>query len=100
MSSRKRTKSRSRSPAPIPIVRSSGRFDSLVDIRKGAIFFPYLHRRVEGRALGAVGPVADLELARTARQVSVTQCWPREVLIVSSFPMVDLSLSLSGVIRV
>ena len=80
MSSRQRTKSRS--PSPAPIVRPSGRFDALVDMgnpMKGAVLFPYLRRRVEGRALGGVGPVADLEVARTTREVSVIRRWPREV---------------------
>jgi hypothetical protein len=41
----------------------SGRFDALVDMgnpMKGVMLFPYLHRRVEGRALRAMAPAATL----------------------------------------
>ena len=67
---------------PTSLVSPSGRFDALVDMgnpMKGIILFPYLRRRVEGRALGAVGPIAVLELSRTAREAVMPRRWPREV---------------------
>ncbi len=68
-------------PAPAPLARS-GRFDTLVDMgnpMKGINLFPYLRRRVEGRALGALGPAAALELSRTVREAATPRRWPREV---------------------
>jgi hypothetical protein len=67
-------------PAPIPT--PSGRFDALVDMgnsMKGVILFPYLQRRVEGRALCAMAPAASLELCRTVAEAVVPRRWPREV---------------------
>ncbi len=58
------------------------RFDALVDMgnpMKGINLFPYLRRRVEGRALGALGPAAVLELSRTVREAALPRRWPREV---------------------
>ena len=60
----------------------SGRFDALVDMgnpMKGINLFPYLRRRVEGRALGALGPAVVLELSRTVREAARPQRWLREV---------------------
>jgi hypothetical protein len=68
--------------APAPLARPSGRFDALVDMgnpMKGINLFPYLRRRVEGRALAAIGPDAVLELPRTVRELAVPRRWPREV---------------------
>jgi hypothetical protein len=73
--------------APTPLARPSGRFDALVDMgnpMKGINLFPYLRRRVEGRALGAIGPTAVLELSRTVREAALPRRWPREVLHVFS----------------
>ncbi len=64
------------------LTRPSGRFDALVDMgnpMKGIHLFPYLRRRVEGRALGALGPAAVLELSRTVREAALPRRWPREV---------------------
>jgi hypothetical protein len=74
----------SRAPvaAPASLARPSGRFDALVDMgnpMKGINLFPYLRRRVEGRALGAMGPDAVLELSRTVREAAMPRRWPREV---------------------
>ncbi len=73
-------------PAPVPaaaaIARPSGRFDALVDMgnpMKGVNLFPFLRRRVEGRALGAIGPAAVLELSWTVREAVMPRRWPREV---------------------
>jgi hypothetical protein len=69
-------------PAAAPLARPSGRFDALVDMgnpMKGINLFPYLRRRVEGRALGALGPAAVLELSRTVREAAMPRRWPREV---------------------
>jgi hypothetical protein len=74
--------------ATTPIARPSGRFDALVDMgnpMKGINLFPYLRRRVEGRALGALGPTRDLELSRTAREAAIPRRWPREVFHVIFF---------------
>ncbi len=72
-----------------PLAGPSGRFDDLVDMgnpMKGINLFPYLRRRVEGRALGALGPAAVLELSRTVREATVPRRWPREVFhLFSSF---------------
>ena len=68
--------------SPAPLARPSGRFDALVDMgnpMKGINLFPYLQRRVEGRALAAIGPAAVLELPRTVRELAVPRRWPREV---------------------
>ncbi len=68
--------------APAPLARPSGRFDAFVDMgnpMKGINLFPYLRRRVEGRALGALGPTAVLELSRTVREAALPRRWPREV---------------------
>jgi hypothetical protein len=68
--------------AVAPLARPSGRFDALVDMgnpMKGINLFPYLRRRVEGRALGAMGPAAVLELSRTVREAVLPRRWPREV---------------------
>jgi hypothetical protein len=68
--------------AAAPLARPSGRFDALVDMgnpMKGINLFPYLRRRVEGRALGALGPAAVLELSRTVREAAMPRRWPREV---------------------
>ena len=67
---------------PTSLVSPSGRFDALVDMgnpMKGIILFPYLRRRVEGRALGALGPAAVLELSRTVCEGTMPRRWPREV---------------------
>ena len=56
----------------------SGRFDDLVDMgnpMKGAILFPFLQRRVEGRALRATGPFEALELSRTAEGIGSLYKW-------------------------
>jgi hypothetical protein len=66
----------------VEVLRPSGRFDALVDMgnpMKGINLFPYLHRRVEGRSLKAMGPVASLELSRTVCEVVLPRRWPREV---------------------
>jgi hypothetical protein len=68
--------------ASTPFARPSGRFDSFVDMgnpMKGIDLFPYLRRRVEGRALGALGPAAVLELSRTVLETAIPRRWPREV---------------------
>ena len=61
----------------------SGRLDALVDLgnpMKGAALFPFLRRRVEGRALAGCGPHAVLELSRTAgEEGSRPARWPHEV---------------------
>jgi hypothetical protein len=75
--SRRRTKD-----APTPFLPPSGRFDALVDMgnpMKGINLFPYLRRRVEGRALKAMGPFEALELSRTACEAAMPRRWPREV---------------------
>ena len=62
---------------------ASGRFDAFIDMgnpMKGVNLFPYLRRRVEGRALRAMGPTEKLELSRTVCEVVVPIRWPREVL--------------------
>ncbi len=67
---------------PSPSHDPSGRFDPFVDMgnpMKGINLFPYLQRRVEGRALRAMGPDACLELARTVSETVVPRRWPREV---------------------
>ncbi len=69
-------------PAAAPLARPSGRFEALVDMgnpMKGINLFPYLRRRMEGRALAAMGPAAVLELSRTVREAVLPQRWPREV---------------------
>ena len=69
--------------AATPLARPSGRFDALVDMgnpMKGINLFPYLRRREEGRALGAIGPASALELSRTVRESALPRRWPREVL--------------------
>ena len=66
----------------IDVLRSSGRFDALVDMgnpMKGINLFPYLRRHQEGRALRAVGPAVSLELSRTVCEVALPRRWPREV---------------------
>ena len=66
----------------VEVVHPSGRFDALVDMgnpMKGVILFPYLQRRVEGRALRAMAPAATLELCRTVAEAVVPRRWPREV---------------------
>ena len=68
--------------ASIAASRPSGRFDAFVDMgnpMKGIIFFPYLRRRVEGRALAALGPASVLELSRTVCEAAMPRRWPREV---------------------
>ncbi len=73
--------------AATPLARPSGRFDALVDMgnpMKGINLFPYLRRRVEGRAVGAMGPVLVLELSRTVREAALPRRWPREVFHVFS----------------
>ena len=60
----------------------SGRFDAFVDMgnpMKGINLFPYLRRRVEGRALRAMGPCEALELSRTVCEAAAPRRWPREV---------------------
>ena len=77
MSTRRRTVT-----ATAPVPAPSGRFDALVDMgnpMKGVILFPYLQRRVEGRALRAMAPAASLELCRTVAEAVVPRRWPREV---------------------
>ncbi len=62
--------------------RPSGRFDAFVDMgnpMKGINLFPYLERRLEGRALFAVGPAAELELARTVSDEGGPRRWFSEV---------------------
>ncbi len=74
--------------APAPLARPSGRFDALVDMgnpMKGINLFPYLRRREEGRALGALGPTVVLELSRTVREAAIPQRWPCEVFHVIFF---------------
>ena len=69
-------------PVTAAVARPSGRFDALVDMgnpMKGINLFPYLRRRVEGRALGAMGPKTVLELSRTVREAAMPRRWPREV---------------------
>ena len=81
--------------AAAPITRPSGRFDALVDMgnpMKGINLFPYLRRRVEGRALGALGPAAVLELSRTVREAALPRRWPREVFLL----LVGLIICLSN----
>ena len=66
----------------VEVLRPSGRFDALVDMgnpMKGINLFPYLQRRLEGRSLKAMGPVAALELSRTVCEVVLPRRWPREV---------------------
>jgi hypothetical protein len=66
----------------VEVLRPSGRFDALVDMgnpMKGINLFPFLQRRVEGRALKAMGPVAALELSRTVCEVVLPRRWPRVV---------------------
>ncbi len=66
----------------VEVLRPSGRFDALVDMgnpMKGVNLFPYLKRRVEGRSLKAMGPVASLELSRTVCEVVLPRRWPLEV---------------------
>ena len=75
---------RTNHPAAISasIAHPSGRFDALVDMgnpMKGINLFPYLRRRVEGRALKAMGPLEVLELSRTVCEAAVPQRWPHEV---------------------
>jgi hypothetical protein len=42
-------------------VDPSGRFEDFFDVVKpGNLLFPFLHRRVEGRALRAMAPAASL----------------------------------------
>ncbi len=68
-----------------PLACPSGRFDALVDMgnpMKGINLFPYLRRRVEGRALGALGPAAVLELSRTVSEMAMPRRWPHEVFYV------------------
>jgi hypothetical protein len=68
--------------AAASLAHPSGRFDAFVDMgnpMKGINLFPYLRRRVEGRALGALGPAAVLELSRTVREAVTPRRWPREV---------------------
>ena len=67
--------------APAALGRPSGRFDALVDMgnpMKGVILFPYLRRRVEGRALRAMAPAELLELCRTVAEVSKPLRWPHD----------------------
>jgi hypothetical protein len=68
--------------AAAPLTRPSGRFDALVDMdnpMKGINLFPYLRRRVEGRALRAMGPCESLELSRTVCEAAAPRRWPRAV---------------------
>ena len=70
--------------AAAPLARPSGRFDAFVDMgnpMKGINLFPYLRRRVEGRALRAMGPFEALELSRTVCETVAPRRWPREVLL-------------------
>jgi hypothetical protein len=65
-----------------PLARPSGRFDALVDMgnpMKGIIIFPFLQRRVEGRALRAMAPAPSLELCRTVAEAVLPRRWPHEV---------------------
>ncbi len=75
--------------AAAALVSPSGRFDAIVDMgnpMKGINLFPYLRRRVEGCALGAMGPAAALELSRTVREAALPRRWPCEVFhAISSF---------------
>jgi hypothetical protein len=62
-----------------PLSGPSGRFDNFVDMgnpMKGINLFPFLRRRVEGRALRAMGAADTLELSRTVAEAGR---WPREV---------------------
>ena len=70
--------------AAAPLTRPSGRFDAFVDMgnpMKGINLFPYLRRRVEGRALRAMGPFEALELSRTVCEMVAPRRWPREVFL-------------------
>ena len=70
--------------AAAPLARPSGRFDAFVDMgnpMKGINLFPYLRRRVEGRALRAMGPFEALELSRTVCEMVAPRRWPREVFL-------------------
>ena len=72
--------------AAAPLEHPSGRFDDLIDMgnpMKGINLFPYLRRHAEGRALGALGPAAVLELSRTVREAVMPRRWPREVFFIS-----------------
>ncbi len=67
------------------LANPSGRFDALVDMgnpMKGINLFPYLRRRVEGRALAGLGPATVLELSRTACEAARPRRWPCEVFYV------------------
>ena len=70
----------------------SGRFEALGDILNGkSLLFPYLRRRVEGRALRAVGPPTEevptsdggsravVTFSGAVAQVVAPPRWPREV---------------------
>jgi hypothetical protein len=66
----------------VEVLLPSGRFDALVDMgnpMKGVILFPYLQRRIEGRALRAMAPAESLELCRTVAESVVPRRWLREV---------------------
>ena len=81
--------------AAAPLAHPSGRFDALVDMgnpMKGINLFPYLWRRVEGRALGALGPSAVLELSRAVREAALPRRWPREVFLVFTLHLYVLCL--------
>ena len=85
----------------------SGRFEDFFDVVKpGNLLFPFLRRRVEGRALRAMAPAASLELCRTVAEAVVPRRWPREVrhccecLIVLIVLIVVLRCFLTGARRV
>jgi hypothetical protein len=81
--------------ATAPLARPSGRFDAFVDMgnpMKGINLFPYLRRRVEGRALRAMGPCEGLELSRTVCEAAAPRRWPREVFLL----LVGLIICLSN----
>jgi hypothetical protein len=69
-------------PIETSVHSPSGRFDALVDMgnpMKGVILFPYLRRRVEGRALRAMAPAELFELCRTVAEAALPRRWPHEV---------------------
>jgi len=81
--------------SPVVTVDASGRFGALIAASKGGnILFPFLRRRIEGRALRATGPSIELmpsadgesqvlvvTLSGTVVEVVDPPRWPREVSI-------------------
>ena len=86
----------------VEVLRPSGRFDALVDMGnpvKGVILFPYLQRRVEGRALRAMAPAASLELCRTVAEAVVPRRWPGEVRCMNGYECLIFLIVLIFVLR-